>query len=75
MTILQIVNAVSIYGWLIAVLIFMILIWRNSIQILSAQQVLNAVAIKNAEASEKSAQAAQKSAEAVALLLKEKPPA
>lgn len=71
MTTSQIIQAVFGYGGFLAILVFIILVWRSSLQIVSVLKTFSAVGIKNAEASEKSAIAAQKAAEAVKLLVEQ----
>lgn len=65
---MQILNIIFGYGFLIAMLVFIILIWRSSLQIVSVLKVFSAVGVKNAESSERSAQAAREAAETVKLL-------
>jgi hypothetical protein len=53
-----IIQAIINYTWLFLTLLLLWLIWRNSVRTQKAQQVLNAIAMKNAEAAQKAAEAA-----------------
>lgn len=56
---LQIINAIIVYAWLIAALGFLYLIWRSvSGQMQEAQRTLINIAQKSAEAALKAAEAA-----------------
>lgn len=62
---LQIINAIVVYAWLILVLVFLHLIWRSvSGQMQEGQRTIVSVALKNAETAQKSAEAALKAADA-----------
>jgi hypothetical protein len=55
----QIISSIIGYLWLFGMLILLFLIWRNSVRTQKAQQVLNTIAMKNAEAAQMAAEAAQ----------------
>ena len=54
----QIISAIISYIWLFLSLLLWWLIYRNSSRMQKAQQVLNTIALKNAEAAQKAAEAA-----------------
>ncbi len=54
----MLISAIIFYTMFLLLLIVLFLIWRNGVRSTEAQRVLNAVAMKNAEAAQTAAEAA-----------------
>ena len=54
----MLISAIIFYTMFLLLLSILFLIWRNAVRSTEAQRVLNAVAIKNAEAAHAAAEAA-----------------
>ncbi len=66
MTVLQIIQTIIVYGWLFAVLVLLMLIWRqNSLHIQKTEHALIEASVTSSQAAKLSAEAALKLASAV----------